>query len=121
MAYGEFSLEGGRHALRKLLRKPNRPTGVICSSDVIAIGVIQEARAAGLRVPEDLSVVGFDGIDAADWVDPPLTTVEQPIKAIAATAVELLQSVIAEPTTIRPRVLFQPKLRPGRSTAPAPR
>ena len=118
VAHGDFSFEGGRRALRKLLANRNPPSGVICSSDVIAIGAIQEARSAGLRVPQDLSVVGFDGIDASNWVDPPLTTVEQPIQAIASTAVELLQSVVAEPRTFRPRVLLQPKLRVGCSTAP---
>jgi DNA-binding LacI/PurR family transcriptional regulator len=118
VAHGEFSFEGGHRALQTLLADPDPPTGVICSSDVIAIGVVQAARAAGLRVPEDLSVVGFDGIDASYWVDPSLTTLEQPIEAIASTAVELLQSVVAEPTTFRPRVLLQPKLRLGRSTAP---
>ena len=120
VAHGDFTLDGGRSALRELLAKPNRPTAVICSSDVIAIGVVQEAREAGLRVPEDLSVVGFDGIEAADWVDPPLTTIEQPIEQIASTAVELLQKVIDEPHAPLPRVLFQPKLRRGGSTAPPP-
>jgi DNA-binding LacI/PurR family transcriptional regulator len=118
VAHGEFSLEGGRCALRTLLRKHNRPTGVICSSDVIAIGAVQEAREAGLRVPEDLSVVGFDGIEAASWVDPPLTTIEQPIDEIASTAVDLLQTVIANPRRSLPRVLYQAKLRLGASTAP---
>jgi DNA-binding LacI/PurR family transcriptional regulator len=116
VAYGEFSLQGGRAALRTLLRKTNRPTGVICSSDVIAIGVVQEARETGLRVPEDLSVVGFDGIEAAAWVDPPLTTIEQPIDQIASTAVDLLQTVIANPRRALPRVLYQAKLRPGLSS-----
>jgi DNA-binding LacI/PurR family transcriptional regulator len=118
VAHADFSFDGGRRALRALLAASDPPTGVICSSDVIALGVMQEARESGLRVPEDLSVIGFDGIDAASWVDPPLTTVEQPIDAIASTAVELLQSVVAEPATFRPRVLLQPKLRLGRSTAP---
>jgi DNA-binding LacI/PurR family transcriptional regulator len=121
VAHGQFSLEGGRRALRSLLAEADPPTGVICSSDVIAIGVMQEARAQGLRVPEDLSVVGFDGIDATRWVEPTLTTIEQPIAAIASTAVELLQSVVAEPEAFRPRVLLQPKLREGRSTAPPQR
>jgi DNA-binding LacI/PurR family transcriptional regulator len=120
VSHGDFSFEGGLSALRTLLADPDPPTGVICSSDVIAIGVVQAARSAGLRVPEDMSVVGFDGIDASYWVDPPLTTVEQPIEAIASTAVELLQSVVAEPRRFRPRVLLQPKLRVGRSTAPPP-
>ena len=117
IAHGDFSLQGGRSALRALLRKTNRPTGVICSSDVIAIGAVQEARAAGLRIPEDLSVVGFDGIEAASWVDPPLTTIEQPIAEIASTAVDLLRAVIADPRRSLPRVLYQAKLRPGASTA----
>lgn len=119
VAHGDFSCEGGRAALGKLLAKGarERPTAVICSSDVIAMGVIQEARAAGLRVPDDLSVVGFDGIDAAGWIDPPLTTVEQPIEQIATTAVDLLRSVIDMPGRVLPRVLYQPKLRLGGSTA----
>jgi DNA-binding LacI/PurR family transcriptional regulator len=118
VAHADFSFDGGRRGLRALLAVADPPTGVICSSDVIGLGVVREARESGLRVPEDLSVVGFDGIDASSWVDPPLTTVEQPIEAIASTAVELLQSVVAEPATFRPRVLLQPKLRVGRSTAP---
>src|SRR5918995_396035 len=107
VAHGDFTLEGGRRALRQLLAKPNRPTAVICSSDVIAIGVVQEAREAGLDVPCDLSVVGFDGIEAAGWVDPPLTTIAQPIEQIAATAVDLLLTVIDDPRRSLPRGLFQ--------------
>jgi DNA-binding LacI/PurR family transcriptional regulator len=121
IAHGDFSLDGGRRALQSLLAHDDPPTGVICSSDLIAIGVVQEARRRGLRVPEDLSVVGFDGIDAGGWIEPPLTTVEQPIRAIASTAVELLESVVAEPRAFRPRVLLQPKLRIGGSTALSPR
>jgi DNA-binding LacI/PurR family transcriptional regulator len=118
VGHGDFTLEGGRRAARRLLQRADRPTGVICSSDVIAIGVVQEARALGLRVPDDLSVIGFDGIEAASWVDPPLTTIEQPIDQIASTAVELLQSVIEDPGRSLPRVLFQPRLRQGGTTAP---
>jgi DNA-binding LacI/PurR family transcriptional regulator len=120
LVHGDFTIEGGRSAARTLLSRRDRPTAVICSSDVIAIGVIQEARRLGLRVPDDLSVVGFDGIEAASWIDPPLTTIEQPIEEIAATAVELLQTVIAEPGRSVSRVLYQPRLRRGGSTA-APR
>ena len=80
-----------------------------------------QARELGLRVPDDLSVVGFDGIEAAAWVDPPLTTIEQPIDEIATTAVEQLQTVIAQPGRSLPRVLLQPRLRAGGSTdAPPP-
>jgi DNA-binding LacI/PurR family transcriptional regulator len=102
-----------------LLKKPNPPTAVICSSDVMAIGAVQEARAAEVDVPGGLSIVGFDGIEAASWVDPPLTTIEQPIQELASTAVDLLQTVIADPSRSLPRVLYQAKLRPGASTARA--
>jgi DNA-binding LacI/PurR family transcriptional regulator len=120
VSHGDFTHEGGRCAARQLLQRVDRPTGVICSSDVIAIGVIREARELGLRVPDDLSVVGFDGIEAAAWVDPPLTTIEQPIDEIATTAVEQLQTVIAQPGRSLPRVLLQPRLRAGGSTAAPP-
>ena len=65
-----------------MLSRGDRPTGVICSSDVMALGVIQEATARGLDVPGDVSVVGFDGIEAADWTRPVLTTIEQPIEML---------------------------------------
>ncbi len=117
---GEFTLEGGRRSARTLLSRPDRPTAVICSSDVIAIGVLQVARELGLRIPSDLSVVGFDGIEAATWVEPELTTIAQPIDQIASTAVELLRSVISDPTRSLPRVLLQPRLRAGGSTAEPP-
>ena len=68
----------------------DRATGVICSNDLMAIGALQEAATLGLRVPDDLSIVGFDGIDATTWTQPPLTTVEQPIYEIARTTVTAL-------------------------------
>jgi DNA-binding LacI/PurR family transcriptional regulator len=116
-AHDDFTYEGGLRAALSLLKRKDRPTGVICSSDVHAIATRQAARELGLRVPEDVSIVGFDGIEAAAWVDPPLTTIEQPIDQIAATAVDLLLTVIDEPRRSLPRVLFQPRLRTGRSTA----
>ena len=121
VVHGEFTLEGGRSSARALLSRPDRPTAVICSSDVIAIAVLQVARELGLRIPSDLSIVGFDGIEAATWVEPELTTVAQPIDQIASTAVELLRTVIGDPSRSLPRVLLQSQLRTGGSTAaPAP-
>jgi DNA-binding LacI/PurR family transcriptional regulator len=111
----DFSVEQGRTGLRRLLE--SRPTGVICSSDLMAIGVLQEAAARDLRVPEDLSVVGFDGIEAAAWTSPPLTTVEQPIEEIAETAVNALHSLIDEPQKPLPDYSFRPRLNVRGSTA----
>ena len=118
VAHGHFAVEGGRSALRQLLARDDPPTGVICSSDLMAIGVLLEARQQGLRVPDDLSIVGFDGIDATTWSLPPLTTVEQPIEQIAETAIEALQTLIREPERTLPNFQFRPRLLVRASTAP---
>jgi DNA-binding LacI/PurR family transcriptional regulator len=120
VAHSTFTVSGGREALRELLAKPDgeRPTAVICSSDLMAIGAMQEATLRGLGVPEQLSIVGFDGIDAATWTNPPLTTVEQPIDEIARTAVEALWGQVARPFERQPSYVFRPRLRLGGTTAP---
>ncbi len=121
VAHARFTVEGGRQAFRGLVSNSGGPpTGIICSNDLMAIGALQEARVLGLGVPDDLSIVGFDGIEAASWVDPPLTTVEQPIEEIADTAVEALRTLIAEPGRSLPSFVFKAKLRHGGSTAPPP-
>ena len=66
-----------------------RPTAVFASNDLQAIGFYQAVRDAGLRVPDDVSVVGFDDVPVAAWVDPPLTTVHQPLSQMAVAATEL--------------------------------
>jgi DNA-binding LacI/PurR family transcriptional regulator len=114
----DFTVEGGRAALRELLAAKNRPTGVICSSDLMAIGAVQEATEQGLRVPDDLSIVGFDGIEATAWTNPALTTVEQPIEEIAETAVNSLRTLMDAPRKPLPDSFFRPRLRERASTAP---
>ena len=86
----------------------------------MAIGALAEASALGLRVPEDLSIVGFDGIEAGEWTRPQLTTIEQPIAEIAATAVGALRALIDDPGRELPHYVFRPKLLARGSTAPAP-
>ena len=120
VAYAPFSVDGGRAGLAALLSRPEPPTAVICSSDLMAIGALHEAGRRGLSVPGELSIVGFDGIDATTWTEPALTTVEQPIAEIADTAVETLQSLIAEPDRPVPNSYFRPVLRVrGTSSPPA--
>jgi DNA-binding LacI/PurR family transcriptional regulator len=120
-ANGDFSVGGGRHALRELLdRGPERPTGVVCSSDLMAIGALHEALANGLQVPGDLAIVGFDGIPAARWTLPTLTTIEQPIVEIAETAVNALVALIDDPQRDHPSYVYRPRLHAGGSTGPAP-
>jgi DNA-binding LacI/PurR family transcriptional regulator len=119
VAHGDdFTVEAGRAALRNLLVADQAPTAVICSSDLMAIGVLQEAAEQGVRVPRDLSVVGFDGIEATAWTNPALTTVEQPIEEIAETAVNSLRSLMDDPGKPLPDSFFRPRLRERASTAP---
>ncbi|WP_443063094.1 LacI family DNA-binding transcriptional regulator [Streptomyces sp. NBC_00483] len=86
---GPLTREGGQAAARALLGRPDRPTAIVTANDMQALGVYQAAREAGLRVPQDLSVVGFDDMPVAVWADPPLTTVRQPLDEMAASATEL--------------------------------
>lgn len=118
VVHTEFTVEGGARALRELAEGPGGPpTGVICSNDLMAIGVMREALRLGLRVPEDLSVVGFDGIEACEWTRPPITTVEQPVEDIAEATVAALGSLV-EGSGRLPHASFPPRLRVRRSTAP---
>jgi DNA-binding LacI/PurR family transcriptional regulator len=119
VAHAEFTVAGGRDAFRSLLANPDGPpTGIICSNDLMAIGVIREAEAQGIVVPDELSVIGFDGIEAASWNEPALTTVEQPIDEIASTAVRALCALIEDGSRSLPNYVFRPRLKLGRSTAP---
>ena len=81
--------EAGHAAACRLLSLADPPTAVFASNDLQAIGVYQAVREAGLRVPDDVSVVGFDDLPVAAWVDPPLTTIHQPLTQMAAAATEL--------------------------------
>lgn len=119
VAHTAFTVAGGREAARRLLTSRPRPTGVICSNDLVAIGVLQEAAALGVRVPEELSIVGFDGV-AAEWTQPHLTTVEQPIEEIAETALAALHGLIEQPDVQLPSFVYRPRLRRGGTTAPPP-
>lgn len=120
VAHAPFGTDGGSLALRDLLGRAERPTAIICSSDLMAIGALHEAHRQGLSVPEELSIVGFDGIDATRWTEPELTTVEQPISQIADTSVKTLQSLIADPHSAVPNSYFRPSLHVRGSTAPPP-
>lgn len=93
---GPASVEGGVTAFRSAWVRGLRPTAVLAMSDAMAIGVMGAARELGLRIPNDLSVVGFDDIDVAAQIDPPLTTVHQPIRQKGREAVRLLLAAIAE-------------------------
>jgi LacI family transcriptional regulator len=90
----DFEISGGREAAAKLLDLAEPPTAILAFNDNLAIGVIQAARARGVRVPEDLSVVGFDDVELATIVSPALTTVRQPLAEMGRTAVSLLTRLL---------------------------
>ena len=89
---GDFHFESALAAAHRLLDLPQPPTAIVAASDVQAMGVYEAARRHGLRIPEDLSVIGFDDIQSASWLAPPLTTVRQPLAEMAALAVRMLVS-----------------------------
>ncbi|MCI0157670.1 substrate-binding domain-containing protein [Leifsonia shinshuensis] len=95
IVHGDWDRGSAAAAIAPVLAGPDRPTAVFACSDLMAMGVYDAARAAGLRVPEDLSVVGFDDVPEASWGSPPLTTVRQPITEMGEAAVRLLLSADA--------------------------
>jgi DNA-binding LacI/PurR family transcriptional regulator len=113
-----FSLEGGHAATAKLIARG--ATGIVCASDPLALGAIRAARRAGMSVPRDLSVVGYDDSAFMSCTDPPLTTVRQPIEAIGRAAVELLTGQIEGSSVSPEELFFEPEIVARGSTATAP-
>ena len=96
-----------------------RPTALIASSDFLAFGVMRAAADAGLRLPDDLSIVGFDGIEACEYSRPRLTTIAQPIADIAETSIRILAELLDGKIGDAHSVVFRPRLIERESTAPA--
>lgn len=94
---GGFGHEIGQHVARRLARMSDRPSAVFCANDDVAMGLISELWILGLKVPEDISVVGFDNSVVAEVYVPPLTTMAQPRTKIGAAAMDLLLDVMADP------------------------
>ncbi|MGR8010864.1 LacI family DNA-binding transcriptional regulator [Streptomyces hypolithicus] len=113
-----FSVEGGQVAAGALLDKGC--TGIVCGSDMMALGVVRAARDRGLEVPDDVSVVGFDDSQLIAFTNPPLTTVRQPVQAMATAAVGALLEEIGGSPVQRTEYVFQPELVVRGSTAQAP-
>ena len=90
-----YSIENGARAMRRLMDLTPRPTAVICGNDVLAVGAVQMARELGLAVPGDVSITGFDDIELARVVDPPLTTVHVPHRDMGRQAARLLVDMVA--------------------------
>ena len=111
-----FSMEGGRAAAAKLVGR--EVTGILCASDVLALGAVRAVRRLGLRVPEHVSIIGYDDSALMTCMDPPLTTVRQPIEAMGQSVVDLLVQQIGGTGVAPDELLFEPELVVRGSTAP---
>ncbi|SDY02678.1 transcriptional regulator, LacI family [Micromonospora pattaloongensis] len=116
-----FGVEGGEAAAGRLIERG--VTGLVCGSDLMALGAIRAARQRGLSVPGELSVVGYDDSPLIAFTDPPLTTVRQPVRAMAVAAVRALVDEINGHAAPHSEYVFRPELvvRGSTGTAPAAR
>ena len=115
---GDFYEEGGRRGAAELLDLPEPPTAIFAGSDQQAAGVYEEARARGLSIPGDLSVVGFDDVDMCEWMTPRLTTVRQPLAQMAVLAVRNVLETAHSPGEQPLRLELSTRLVVRESTAP---
>jgi DNA-binding LacI/PurR family transcriptional regulator len=121
VGHSSFSMEGARAVAPRLFERG--VTAIVCASDVLALGTVRAARRLGLRVPDDISVVGYDDSQLMNCTDPPLTTIRQPIEAMGQAAVDLLETRLdgtADRGVLPDELLFEPELVVRGSTAPAP-
>lgn len=93
---GDFSMESGVYVARRLMHLADRPSAIFCASDEMAFGLISELHRNGCRVPEELSVVGFDDIDISKRFIPPLTTIRQPRTDLGAKAANMLMECVRD-------------------------
>ena len=115
---GDFQHEGGFVCGGELLDLPDPPSAIFAGSDQQAFGLYEAARQRGLRVPQDLSVVGFDDLPVARWVSPPLTTVRQPLAEMGRAAAQVLDDLIDGVPLRMNRVELSTELIVRESTAP---
>ncbi|TMV90651.1 LacI family transcriptional regulator [Thioclava sp. BHET1] len=117
---GDFSFESGREAVRQLLSLPEPPTAIFCANDESALGAIRAVQQAGLSVPGDISIIGFDDTKLAQFSDPPLTTVRQPRQQMGAAAADLVIGLIENGPAQRTRLLLDCQLIERGTVGPCP-
>ena len=120
LSHGRFQVEEGEERGRALLSASDPPTAIVTGNDLQALGVYQAARELRLRIPEELSVVGFDDLPVAQWVGPPLTTVRQPLGRMAEVAAEMVLAMARGTLPSQSRIELSTELIVRESTA-APR
>lgn len=116
----DHTIEDAKLGAKRLLRQAERPTAIFCSNDILAVGALQAAKEEGLRVPEDVSVIGFDNTILSSVTDPALTTVAQPMDRMAKLVFNLLTGHLEnKPDTAMQRIVLRPELIVRQSTAEA--
>ncbi|HLI59893.1 MAG TPA: LacI family DNA-binding transcriptional regulator [Solirubrobacteraceae bacterium] len=116
---GDFHVESGRVRAAELMALERPPTAIFAGSDLQAVGVYEYARVHGVRIPEDLSVMGYDDLQLSRWVGPPLTTIRQPLSEMAATAARQLIAMDTDPQApLHRRIELATSLVVRESTAP---
>lgn len=114
---GGFTSQGGYEAMHAILRTEQKPSAVFVCNDLMAIGALRAAHESGVRVPDELSIVGFDDIELSAYTSPPLTTVAQPKERIGALAVDMLLERVGGKRRDARKVVLQPELLVRASTA----
>jgi LacI family xylobiose transport system transcriptional regulator len=117
VAYGNFHVDGGRDHAKVMLARLDRPTAIFAGSDLQALGVLDAARSLGIQVPAQLSIVGYDDLQLAQWTSPALTTVHQPLTLMAEEAARLVVRMSEEDLHDIPRVDLATRLVVRESTA----
>ena len=115
-----WNYQGGYTCIQQLLEEDEKPTAVFSAGDELAIGAYRALYERGLSIPQDMSIVGFDDIEASAFAAPPLTTIRQPFAEIATTAVKLLFEIINGQQTEAVQIMLQPELIVRESTANLP-
>lgn len=106
----DFEFGGGFSAMQKLLALPERPQAVFVGNDAMAVGAYQSLYQAGLRIPQDMALVGYDDIELARYMTPPLTTIHQPKDELGELAIDVLIHRMADPGQKQQRVQLTPEL-----------
>nr|WP_281373703.1 substrate-binding domain-containing protein [Haloechinothrix aidingensis] len=114
---GDFTIEWGQEAATRLLDGDDLPDAIVCGNDTIALGVLRALTRRGVRVPDDVQVTGFDDIAYAELAEPPLTTIRQPQRHMAAEVVRMLTDQLSGATESTRRVAVVPELIVRASTA----
>ncbi len=105
VAEAPYTIEGGRAALCEILDRGLDPTAIVCGSDMLGIGAMQECKARGIHVPDDLSIMGFDNLEITAHLDPPLSTVSVPSKELGILAAESIIALCSGQPPVGKRVL----------------